>query len=154
MKFCVKLWQSSMPRLMMITLGKQVGSSHSSNSFLHTLVFASPRVLPHLLYYGTAFYCTSRQDHHNGEAMSSATVCIEHLEKLRSEDKFDCSNKSVVESTKELTDPPCLPRYCHPARKPGDSSASGRRFSSTEDFYHKLYFEAIDVLTGELTRCF
>ena len=56
------------------------------------------------------------------DAVYAATVTRQHLNNLRSEEKFNTFYESVVSSSTNLTNPPVLPHFCKPPRQPCDGS--------------------------------
>ena len=51
-------------------------------------------------------------------------------------------------------DPPVLPRQRQLPRRIDENSAQLHVFSSVEEYYHKLYFEAISIVKGYLEKRF
>ena len=88
------------------------------------------------------------------DATLAADLAIKHLERLRSDSSFENFYKRTLDSSKELTSPPCLPRYRTPPRKPGDDGCTSHHFATPQSYFRKQYFEALDLLINELKRRF
>ena len=84
----------------------------------------------------------------------AAELAIGHLQRQRTDDVFNTFYSHTVESAKELTAPPTLPRYRQPPKRLDDSLSSGHRFSTAESYFRKQYFEVLDLLISELQRRF
>ena len=76
-------------------------------------------------------------------------TCLKALKKLRIDSKF----RSFFHSVKGICDPPVLPRQRQIPRRI-DDGASHYVFNSVEEFYRKVYFQAIDSITGDLENRF
>ena len=89
------------------------------------------------------------------EAIIAAELAIGHLQWQRKDDVFNTFYSHTVESAKELTAPPTLPRYRQPPKRLDDSFSSGHRFSTLESYFRKQKnFEVLDLLISELQRQF
>ena len=84
------------------------------------------------------------------EATVAAELAIQHLGTLRSDKTFDQFYSEVVESSKDVTDPPTLPRIRRLPTKPGETSAASHVFATPADYFRKQYFETLDLLISEL----
>ena len=88
------------------------------------------------------------------DAVYAATVTRQHLNNLRSEEKFNSFYESVVSSSTNLTNPPVLPRFRRPPRQPCDGSTPAHRFATPQDYFRKQYYEVLDIVTGQLEQRF
>ena len=64
--------------------------------------------------------------------------------------KFDEFYASVVSDAKDLTNAPALPRYRKAPSRPGKDGDPAHRFEGPLEYFRQQYFEAIDVLVGQL----
>ena len=64
--------------------------------------------------------------------------------------KFDEFYASVVSDAEDLTNAPALPCYRKAPSCPGKDGDSGHRFEGPLEYFRQQYFEAIDVLVGQL----
>ena len=88
------------------------------------------------------------------EAIITPELAVGHLQRQRKDDVFNTFYSHTVESAKELTAPPTLPRYRQPPKRLDDSLSSGHRFSTPSYFKVKQYFKVLDLLISELQRQF
>ena len=84
------------------------------------------------------------------EAITAATLCQSYLSGWRSMQKFDEFYASVVSDAKDLTNAPALPRYRKAPSRPGKDGDPAHRFGGPLEYFRQQYFEAIDVLVGQL----
>lgn len=92
---------------------------------------------------------TSVQDGHN-----VAEITIKHLERLRNDEKFNAFFSDVKSESANHCDSPVLPRQRQLPKRVDDGLARSHVFSSVEDYYRKQYYEAIDLVKGDLERRF
>ena len=81
----------------------------------------------------------------------AAELAVKFLERQRSDSSFDEFYTGVVESSRDLTSPSCLPRYRTPPRQCDDGSAS-HQFTTQQSYFRKQYFEVLDLLNGDLIK--
>ena len=83
------------------------------------------------------------------------SICQLHtfLDRQRSSTVFEEFFVQTVELSKDLTEPPVLPR---PRRLPKriDDGSKEHQFTSVDDYYRKQYYKVIDLMKGELDRRF
>ena len=84
----------------------------------------------------------------------AAETTIQYLKRLRTDNTFSTFYSKVLEQSHDVTTSPTLPRYRQFPRKPGEKGADGHTFSTPEDYFHKQYFEVLDLLINELDRRF
>ena len=109
----------------------------------------------HLLFSGLEHisYIFQKKDVNIKEAQEAVKMANTYLESLRNDATFHQIYEKCVEESSHLTNPPCLPRYKRVPKKL-DEGADGYRFSSVENYFRSLYFEAIDLLSGEMATRF
>ena len=88
------------------------------------------------------------------EATTAADLAVCHLERLRTDEKFHSFYEDVVKCSKNLTAPPCLPRYRRPPQRLDEAGLTSHEFSSPECYFKQQYFEVLDLLVNELKRRF
>lgn len=112
--------------------------------------------LSHVIFSGTEqlFLSLQRKDTTIQEAVTVASVAIQHLEGLRKDEVFDQFYAKVVEKATDLTAPPVLPRFRRPPKKPGDNSAQSYEFTDPASYFQKKYYETLNLLISELKRRF
>ena len=87
------------------------------------------------------------------DGIQQVAVAKEFLARQRSDEAFDKFYETVVNSSKDHTDPPTLPRVRRLPKRLDDGS-NPHVFSTPADYYRKMYFEVIDLLLQELSRRF
>ncbi|XP_035690920.1 zinc finger MYM-type protein 1-like [Branchiostoma floridae] len=88
------------------------------------------------------------------EAMDSVETLKKYYRRQRTEESFDAFYASTVEKARELNiDEPVLPRYRRQPRRLDDGS-DPHRHACPKDFHRLVYFQACDLLIGELTERF
>jgi len=87
------------------------------------------------------------------EATLAATKAVHFLRRQRSEQSFVLFYHAAVEQAKDLTQTPCLSRQRQLPRRL-DDGASNHQFLIPEDYFHKQYFEVLDLLVCEQERSF
>ena len=112
--------------------------------------------LSHLIFAGTEQLSIALQgkDTTVQEATTAANLAVNYLERQRSDEKFQSFYEDVLESSKDLTAPPCLPRYRRPPRRLDEASSTSHEFTSTESYFRQQYYEVLDLLVNELKRRF
>ena len=82
------------------------------------------------------------------EGQVIAKMTVKTLQSIRSDDKFVLFWSSVYKKATELDiDEPNLPRRRKISRRYDYGSSSGDFPSSVEDYYKRIYFEALDLVT-------
>lgn len=94
-----------------------------------------------------------RKDTTVQEARNAALVTEAFLRRQRTEEAFDCFYKDVLSSSQNLTDGPVLPRQSKLPRRLDDGAPSAQP-STPAELHRRKYFEAIDVVCGEIKRRF
>lgn len=112
--------------------------------------------LSHLIFAGTKQLSIALQgkDTTVQEATTAADLAVNYLEWQRSDENFQSFYEDVLESSKDLTAPPCLPRYRCPPRRLDEASSTSHEFTSTESYFRQQYYEVLDLLVNELKRRF
>lgn len=87
------------------------------------------------------------------EAIHGAELLIRHLKCHRTESKFNLFYNQVIELSSNLTEPPMLPRYRKVPRR-FDDGEGPHRYLEPKDRYHYIYYEALEVVAGEVERRF
>ena len=77
------------------------------------------------------------------EAVRASQLAIQYIQRQRLDTAFDTFYEQALSSSTDLTDPPALLRF----RK----SSS---FSGPKQYYHSIYFEALDTVGNELQQRF
>ena len=75
------------------------------------------------------------------------------IAKAQTDCEFGRFFKSVKSQASDLCEHSVLPRMRRPPRRV-DDGASPHVFPSVEEYYRREYFEAIDIIKGELERRF
>ncbi|KAI8487209.1 tRNA selenocysteine 1-associated protein 1 [Branchiostoma belcheri] len=91
-------------------------------------------------------------------SVQEAVTCVNTLKSFyrrqRTDASFDAFYDSAEEAARELNiGEPALPRYRRQPRRLDDGSQP-HRHDSPKDFYRQIYFQACDLLVGELTDRF
>ena len=87
------------------------------------------------------------------EALSCAEVTQSYLSRLRSDESFIEFYASVVKEAEQYTDDPVLPWYKRPPRRIGEGVVP-HQFKSPEDYYRSLYFEALNLVSKQISTRF
>ena len=87
------------------------------------------------------------------EAMQASNLAINYLERQRSDEAFNCFYDRLIETSKELTSDPSLPRYAKRPRRIDDGEPA-HRFETPKAYFRQQYFELFDLARGELKRRF
>ena len=87
------------------------------------------------------------------EAHSAAQATHSYVQGKRSDKAFQEWYGKVLSASEANTDPPVLPRKRRMPRRLDDGHAPHQP-DLAEDMYRAKYFEAVDVLCGELNRRF
>ena len=87
------------------------------------------------------------------DSFTAVNACIWTLQRLRTDDEFEKFFKLVKTEASGLCEEPVLPRIRRPPRQI-DDGAPQHVFASVEEYYKREYFEAIDIINGELERRF
>lgn len=87
------------------------------------------------------------------DSFMAVNACIQTLQRLRTDDEFEKFFKLVKTEASGLCEEPVLPRIRRPPRQI-DDGAPQHVFASVEEYYKREYFEAIDIINGELERRF
>ena len=87
------------------------------------------------------------------EAVKAVDMALEFFNRQRNNASFDDLYEQTVEESKNLTDPPALPRIRRVPKRI-DSGSQAHTFASPKELYRKLYFEVIDIVINELRKRF
>ncbi len=87
------------------------------------------------------------------EATSGAQLLVKHLKSQRTESKFDTFYQHIVDQASSITEPPSLPRNRKAPRR-FDAGQNPHQYSNPKDRFRHIYFEAIEVVVGEVERRF
>ncbi|XP_078613923.1 zinc finger MYM-type protein 1-like [Branchiostoma floridae x Branchiostoma japonicum] len=88
------------------------------------------------------------------EAVSSVNALKEHYGRLRTDEAFDTFYSATVETARGLNiGEPALPRYRRQPRRL-DEGSDPHRHATPKDFYRQVFFQACDLLIGELSQRF
>ena len=83
------------------------------------------------------------------DSFMAVKLYLQTLQRLRTVCEFGTFFKSVKAQASDLCEHPVLPRMRQPPRQV-DDGASLHVFPSAEEYYKREYFEAIDIVKGEL----
>ena len=78
---------------------------------------------------------------------------VSFLSRQRTDESFCFFYTTVLQETKHLTQPPTMPRQRRIPRRYNDG-CEDHVFTSPEELYRKEYYQAFDVVIGELNRRF
>ena len=111
--------------------------------------------LSHLVFSATEQLSLSLQgkDTTVQDAIQASNLAINYLERQRSDEAFNRFYDRLVETSKELTSEPSLPRYSKRPRRVDDGE-SAHRFETPKAYFRQQYFELFDLARGELKRRF
>ena len=87
------------------------------------------------------------------EAVRGARLLVSHLKSLRTETMFNRFYDQTLKGSQPLTEEPKLPRN-HKLPKRLDSGSSAHQYQSAKDLYRHAYYEALDLVSEEVTRRF
>ena len=87
------------------------------------------------------------------EAIRGAHLLCTHLTSLRTTESFSTFYATIRQESENLTEEPTLPRYRR-ASKRVDGGGSTHRYPNPIDRYRHIYFEALELATGEVKRRF
>lgn len=85
------------------------------------------------------------------EALHGAELLVRHLKSNRTESKFDLFYDQVIEQSSTVTEQPKLPRYRKILRR-FDDGESPHRYVEPKDRYRHIYYEALELVAGEVER--
>ena len=80
-------------------------------------------------------------------------MLISHFKSLRDEVKFDAYYENILQQSTNVTDEPVLPRYRKRPRRL-DDGVQPHCYQTPKDRYRHLYFEALELASGEVERRF
>ena len=86
------------------------------------------------------------------EAIHGAQLLVHHLKSNRTESKFDLFYNQIIQQSSALTEQPKLPRYRKIPRF--DERENPHRYLIPKDRYRHIYYEAIELVAGEVERRF
>ena len=132
--------------------GRRAGGLHSQLERFSTYFGLK---LSYIIFSGTEQTSINLQSKNTSiqEAVKCAEVALSYLNRLRKDDMFKQFFTSVVKEAEEYTEEPVLPRHKRPPRRI-DEGAAPHRFTSVEDYYRSLYFEALDVVSEQISSRF
>ena len=87
------------------------------------------------------------------EAVRGARLLVSHLKSLRTETMFNRFYDQTLKGSQPLTEEPILPRHCKLPKRL-DSGSSTHQYQSAKDLHHHAYYEALDLVSEEVTRRF
>lgn len=87
------------------------------------------------------------------DSFMAVKLCLQTMQRLRTNCEFGRFFENVKSQASDLCEHPVLPRIRRPPRRV-DDGASPHVFPSVEEYYRREYFEAIDIIKGELERRF
>ena len=87
------------------------------------------------------------------EAVICGDVARSYISRLRSDDSFKLFYSKVVDEVRQYTGEPNVPRYRQPPKRI-DGGSAPHRFTSAEDYYRSLYFQAIDLVSEQISTRF
>ena len=87
------------------------------------------------------------------EAVRGARLLVSHLISLRTETMFNRFYDQTLKGSQPLTEEPELPRNPK-LPKLLDSGSSAHQYQSAKDLYCYVYYEALDLVSEEITRRF
>lgn len=87
------------------------------------------------------------------EGSKGATALQNYYKSLRNEESFDTFFDKILQSSRNITEEPVLPRYRKRPRNV-DEGSHPHRFSSPKDLYRQAYYEVLDLAVGELQKRF
>ena len=77
------------------------------------------------------------------------------LSQYRSDENFESLWKVASEKQTQLElEPPTLPRHCRIPRRIDDGEAENERYSSTEAYFRRSYYNMLDILISEINERF
>ena len=87
------------------------------------------------------------------EAIHGAQLLVRHLKSNRTDSKFDLFYNQIIQQSSALTEQPKLPRYRKMPRR-FDEGENPHRYLIPKDRYRHIYYEAIELVAGEVERRF
>ena len=87
------------------------------------------------------------------EAVRGARLLESHLKSLRTETMFNCFYDQTLTGSQPLIEEPKLPRNCKLPKRL-DSGSPAHQYQSTKELYLHAYYEALDLVSEEVTRRF
>ena len=87
------------------------------------------------------------------EAIKGASLLASHLKSLRTEAMYNRFYDKILKESQPLTEEPKLPRN-RKLPKRLDSGSSAHQYQSARDLYRHAYYEALDLISEEVTRRF
>jgi hypothetical protein len=111
--------------------------------------------LAHLLFSASEQFSTNLQakDTSIYNATHGAELLVTHYNSLRHESQFNHFYDCVLQQSSGLTDEPSLPRYRKRPRR-YDSGDDPHNYTEPKDRYRHLYFEVLELASGEIERRF
>lgn len=94
-----------------------------------------------------------RRDINAQEAVKAVNQAKSFFGRHRSDSAFNGFFQTITKEAEDLTQPPTLPRQRQVPRRIDDGSQA-HQFTTVEEYFRKQYFEALDLLSGELDRRF
>ena len=88
------------------------------------------------------------------DSFLAVNACIRTLQRLQTDDEFEKFFKHVKTEASNVCEQPVLPRTRRSSPRRIDDGAPQHVFASVEEYYKRDYFEAIDIIKGELERRF
>ena len=85
------------------------------------------------------------------EAIHGAQLLVHHLKSNRTESKFDLFYNQIIQQSSALTEQHKLPRYRKMPRR-FDEGENLHRYLISKDRYCHIYYEAIELVAGEVER--
>ena len=85
--------------------------------------------------------------------MQASNLAISYLERQQSDEAFNHFYNRLIETSKELTSEPSLPRYAKQPRRIDDGEPA-HQFETPKAYFIQQYFELFDLVRGELKRRF
>ena len=87
------------------------------------------------------------------QAVSASCLAVSFLERQRTDREFSLFYSNCLSEAKDLTDDPVMPRQRRPPRRI-DDGATPHSFKDPKSLFRKHYFEALDIVIGELKNRF
>ena len=87
------------------------------------------------------------------EAVRGARFLVSHLKSLRTETMYNRFYEQTLNGSQPLTEQPKLPRN-RKLPKRLDSGSLAHQYQSARDLYRHAYYEALDLISEEVTRRF
>ena len=87
------------------------------------------------------------------EAVKGSVLLVSHLKSLRTDTMFNRFYEKTISKFQSLTDQPKLPRN-RTLPKWSESGTPAHQYQCARDLYHQAYYEALDLVSEEVTRRF